>query len=37
MAVGLPTVTSDSGFRDEICLDPPPYPLCMHLGWALVP
>lgn len=23
MAVGLPTVTSDAGFRDEICLDPP--------------
>lgn len=34
MAVCLPKVAGDTGFRDEICLDPPPYPLCIHLGWV---
>lgn len=32
MAVGLPKVTGDAGFRDEICLDPPILPP-VHAPW----
>lgn len=32
MAVGLPKVTSDTGFRGEICLDLPTLPT-VHAPW----